>query len=123
MCKGKEHAGTSFETTPMHIAKAISKDLGKNLLVAKVRYPDGKIHDIDEGVSTPIPSEEEQAENPKGAFNWHDALRPFEGDVELELYTFDDPEGTETFWHSSAHVLGEIMEHEFGVHLCHGPPT
>ena len=28
-----------------------------------------------------------------------------------------------TFWHSSAHVLGESLEREFGVHLCHGPPT
>lgn len=27
------------------------------------------------------------------------------------------------FWHSSAHILGESMEREFGVHLCHGPPT
>ena len=39
------------------------------------------------------------------------------------LYTFDDPEGKETFWHSSAHVLGLSLEREFGVHLCHGPPT
>lgn len=27
------------------------------------------------------------------------------------------------FWHSSAHILGESMEREYGVHLCHGPPT
>jgi threonyl-tRNA synthetase len=27
------------------------------------------------------------------------------------------------FWHSSAHVLGEELERDFGVHLCHGPPT
>lgn len=37
--------------------------------------------------------------------------------------TFDDPVGQETFWHSSAHVLGETLETEFGVHLTHGPPT
>ncbi len=28
-----------------------------------------------------------------------------------------------TFWHSSAHILGESLEKEYGVHLCHGPPT
>ena len=37
--------------------------------------------------------------------------------------TFEDEEGKMTFWHSSAHVLGSCMEREFGVHLCHGPPT
>lgn len=41
----------------------------------------------------------------------------------MRLYTFDDKEGRDTFWHSSAHVLGQAMEREFGVHLCHGPPT
>mmetsp|Transcript_3194 Transcript_3194/g.3098 ORF Transcript_3194/g.3098 Transcript_3194/m.3098 type:complete len:88 (-) Transcript_3194:1313-1576(-) len=28
-----------------------------------------------------------------------------------------------TFWHSSAHVLASCLEREFGIHLCHGPPT
>jgi threonyl-tRNA synthetase len=27
------------------------------------------------------------------------------------------------FWHSSAHVLGECLECNFGGHLCIGPPT
>ena len=49
-------------------------------------------------------------------------MRPLEGD-ELKLFKFEDPEGKETFWHSSAHVLGQTLENEFGVHLCHGPPT
>ena len=52
-----------------------------------------------------------------------DAARPLEGDCSLTLYTFEDPDGKHTFWHSSAHVLGESMEREFGVQLCHGPPT
>jgi len=52
-----------------------------------------------------------------------DATRPLEGNCELQLYTFDQPEGKETFWHSSSHVLGETLEQEFGVQLCHGPPT
>ena len=56
--KGKQHDGTSFKTCPFDIAKAESKDLGKTLIVAKVRYPNGKIVDTDEGVDTPIPSEE-----------------------------------------------------------------
>lgn len=52
-----------------------------------------------------------------------DATRPLEGNCEIQLFTFDQPEGKETFWHSSSHVLGETLEQEFGVQLCHGPPT
>lgn len=37
-----------------------------------------------------------------------DVFRPLEGDCSLKLCTFDDPEGKETFWHSSAHVLGQV---------------
>lgn len=53
----------------------------------------------------------------------YDATRPLEGNCEIKLYKFDDAKGKETFWHSSAHVLGETLELEFGVHLTHGPPT
>ena len=122
-CKGKAYDAVSFKSNSFDIAKMVDKELAKNLIVAKIRYPGGKIHDTDAGVDTPVPSDEKVVEDPKGAFKWHDALRPFEGDCELELYTFEEAEGRETFWHSSAHVLGETMETEFGVHLCHGPPT
>ncbi len=30
--------------------------------------------------------------------------------------------GTQVFWHSSAHVLGEAMEQHYGGCLCYGPP-
>lgn len=53
----------------------------------------------------------------------YDATRPLEGSCEIRLLKFSDPKGKETFWHSSAHVLGETLELEFGVHLTHGPPT
>ena len=39
------------------------------------------------------------------------------------MYKFENAEGKETFWHSSAHILGQALENEFGVHLTHGPPT
>jgi len=28
----------------------------------------------------------------------------------MKLFKFEDKEGRETFWHSSAHVLGETLE-------------
>jgi len=74
---------------------------------------------LDEGLVNPEDEHEEQEEN----WQVHDAFRPLEGDCELKLFTFNDPEGKMAFWHSSAHILGEAMEREFGVHLCHGPPT
>lgn len=51
-----------------------------------------------------------------------DLDRPLEGDCNLELLKFDDPEATAVFWHSSAHILGEAMERVYGGCLCYGPP-
>ncbi|KIZ00239.1 threonyl-tRNA synthetase [Monoraphidium neglectum] len=78
-------------TTPLDVANEISKSLGKKVLVATV---DGEV--------------------------W-DAFRPLEADCALQLLTWDEPDGKETFWHSSAHVLGEALEMEFGVDLTIGP--
>ncbi len=39
----------------------------------------------------------------------------------MDLLSFETPEGKDTFWHSSAHVLGNALEHEFGCHLTIGP--
>lgn len=97
----------------------ISNSLPDKVVVAKVKYSN-RILDLDEGLFNPMPSEEEEGE--VGWYYW-DAFRPLEGDCDIKLLTFNDPEGKHTFWHSSAHVLGESMERDFGVHLCHGPPT
>ncbi|KAI7833586.1 threonyl-tRNA synthetase [Kickxella alabastrina] len=88
-----EREGTSWETTPMNIANAISKSLAKRLVIAKVN---GQL--------------------------W-DTLRPLESSAKLELLDFETEEGKQVFWHSSAHVLGEACELHFGCHLCNGPPV
>lgn len=118
---GNVKEGTSFKTTPLDVAAMISKQFAEKVIVAKVKYSAGKIATLDDGLSIP----EELKTSGHGDAGWFDfdATRPFEGDCELKLFTFDTPEGKETFWHSSAHVLGETLELEFGVHLCHGPPT
>jgi hypothetical protein len=38
-----------------------------------------------------------------------DMTRPLEEDCELKLFKFEDDEGRDTFWHSSAHILGEVL--------------
>ncbi|KAL4538973.1 hypothetical protein Ndes2437A_g01958 [Nannochloris sp. 'desiccata'] len=88
---GSEKPGIKNVTNPMDIANSISKSLAKKTIVAKV---DGKVWDL---------------------------LRPLEGDCALQLCSFDDPDGKETFWHSSAHLLGQALELEFGADLTIGP--
>lgn len=50
-----------------------------------------------------------------------DLTRVFEEDSSLELVKFDDHEGKDTFWHSSAHILGQALELHTGGELCYGP--
>ena len=40
----------------------------------------------------------------------------------MELVTFDDKIGKEVFWHSSYHLLGQILQNLYGAWLTHGPP-
>jgi threonyl-tRNA synthetase len=89
---GSVKEGVKGVTTPLDVAAQISKALAKKVVVAKL----------------------------DGAKIW-DAFRPLEGDCALQLLSFADAEGRETFWHSSAHVLGEALELEFGVDLTIGP--
>lgn len=85
--------GKAWETTPGHLLKHIPKDRAGQVVVAKV---DGELWDLD---------------------------RPLTKDSKVSYLVFSDPEGRDVFWHSSAHVLGECAEHEYGCRLSHGPPT
>ncbi|KAI1263314.1 threonyl-tRNA synthetase [Xylariaceae sp. FL1019] len=96
MPDGSLKMGTSWETTPGDIAKGISNSLYKRTVVARLDSDHDKLWDLD---------------------------RPLERSCALELLSFDDPQGKQVFWHSSAHVLGEACERRFGCSLCIGPPT
>ncbi|KAK9086412.1 hypothetical protein Syun_028806 [Stephania yunnanensis] len=93
LCGDSDQEGKKWITSPMDVAKEISKSLGSNALISQVN-----------GVL------------------W-DMCRPLEGDCELKLFTFDDDEGRDTMWHSSAHILGQSLEMEYGCKLCIGPCT
>ena len=78
--------------TPLDIAKSISEGLARNVLSAKVN-----------GVM------------------W-DAMRPLNEDAEIQLFTWNDPEGKATVWHSSAHLMAEAIEQLYtGVKFGIGP--
>lgn len=51
-----------------------------------------------------------------------DATRPIHSDANLQLLTWNDEGGKQTFWHSSAHLLAEAVEQTFpGVKFWVGP--
>ncbi|MCA6451760.1 MAG: threonine--tRNA ligase, partial [Chitinophagaceae bacterium] len=78
--------------TALDIAKSISEGLAKKVLAASVN---GQV--------------------------W-DATRPITGDASLKLLTWNDPEGQNTFWHSSAHLMAEAVESLYpGVKFWVGP--
>jgi len=81
-------------TTAMEIAKSISEGLARNVLSAKVN---GEV--------------------------W-DASRPIHQDSTLELLTWDSPDGKNTLWHSSAHLMAEALESLYpGIKFGIGPPV
>jgi threonyl-tRNA synthetase len=53
-----------------------------------------------------------------------DASRPITKDATLKLLTWNDTDGKNTFWHSSAHLMAEAVESVFpGVKFWVGPPV
>ena len=81
-------------TTAMDIAKSISEGLARKVIAAGVN---GQV--------------------------W-DASRPIKEDATVKLYTWNDMEGKNTFWHSSAHLMAEAVENMFpGVKFWVGPPV
>jgi len=80
-------------TTSFQIAQSISEGLARNVLAAKVN---GEV--------------------------W-DASREIYTDASLQLLTWNDAQGKETMWHSSAHLMAEALEDLFpGVKFWVGPP-
>ena len=79
-------------TSSLDIAKSISEGLARKVLAANVN---GQVLD---------------------------ATRPINEDASIKLLTWNDAEGKNTFWHSSAHLMAEAVEIMFpGVKFWVGP--
>ncbi|MFN5912277.1 MAG: threonine--tRNA ligase, partial [Bacteroidota bacterium] len=53
-----------------------------------------------------------------------DATRPINSDASLQLLTWNDTDGKDTMWHSSAHLMAEALEFFYpGIKLAIGPPV
>lgn len=78
--------------TPMDVALSISEGLARNVLIADIN---GQSVDLNTSINT---------------------------DVNLKLYTWNDKEGKNTFWHSSAHLMAEALETIYpGIKFWVGP--
>jgi threonyl-tRNA synthetase len=78
--------------TPMDVAKSISEGFARNVISAK--------------------------------FNGQtvETVTPLTTDGNLVLFTFNDDEGKKAFWHSSAHILAQAIQHLYpGSKLTIGP--
>ena len=81
-------------TSALDIAKSIAEGLARKVLAASIN---GEV--------------------------W-DATRPIQEDAALKLLTWNDTDGKNTFWHSSAHLMAEAVEQLFpGVKFWVGPPV
>ena len=80
-------------TTGREIAEGIGAGLARDALAIKVN---GEVRDLD---------------------------RSIEEDAEIAILTWDDEEGKETFWHSSAHLMAEALQELYpNVKFTIGPP-
>ncbi|MDR1603018.1 MAG: threonine--tRNA ligase [Tannerella sp.] len=79
-------------TTSLQIAESISSRLSESVLAAKVN---GEVWDLN---------------------------RPLSQDATFQLLKWDDEEGKHTYWHSSAHLMAEALQHLYpGVKFGIGP--
>ncbi|MBL1144262.1 MAG: threonine--tRNA ligase [Bacteroidetes bacterium] len=79
--------------TALDVAKSISEGLARNVLSAKINN------------------------------EVKDAFHPITENVDLQLLTWNDEEGKNTMWHSSAHLMAEALEEIYpGIKLGIGPP-
>jgi threonyl-tRNA synthetase len=79
--------------TPMQIAESISQGLARNVISAKVNG------------------------------NKVETTTAIHNDANIKLLTFDDAEGKEAFWHSSAHLMAQaILKFYPEAKLTIGPP-
>ena len=93
-----------------------------------IRFPDGAERQYESGISALAIAKSISeglakkvlAANINGQV-W-DATRPIEADASLQLLTWNDADGKNTFWHSSAHLMAEAVESLYpGVKFWVGP--
>ncbi len=95
----------------------------------RLRFPDGSEREVQRGITgleLVRSLSEELAQRAVGlVVNGvpYDLSRPLTEDAEVRVLTYDDPEGQQIFWHSSAHLMAEALEALYpGIKFAIGPP-
>jgi threonyl-tRNA synthetase len=95
----------------------------------RLRFPDGSEREVQRGITgleLVRSLSEDLAQRAVGLLvNGvpYDLSRPLTEDAEVRVLTYDDPEGQQIFWHSSAHLMAEALEALYpGIKFAIGPP-
>lgn len=100
----------------------------KAVVMINIQFPDGAVRQYESGISALAIAQQISeglarkvlAAKINGEV-W-DATRPITSDASLQLLTWNEEDGKQTFWHSSAHLLAEAVEQTFpGVKFWVGP--
>lgn len=126
----------AWKTSPYDVAVTISQGLADSATVARVTYAnyvedyspsedgmEGEDMLMDAMADGGVEGDATQQDNAKNTLLW-DLSRPLVGNVsKIEFLKFDNDRDAKTvFWHSSAHMMGEALEHLWGCKLTIGPP-
>lgn len=95
----------------------------------KITFPDGAVREYDKGITALDIANKLSNSLGKKILSAKinnkvcDATLPINDDATLELLTWNENDGKQTFWHSSAHLLAEALESLYkGVKFGIGPP-
>ena len=95
----------------------------------KITFPDGVVREYDKGITALDIANKLSNSLGKKILSAKinnkvcDATLPINDDATLELLTWNENDGKQTFWHSSAHLLAEALESLYtGVKFGIGPP-
>jgi threonyl-tRNA synthetase len=103
-------------------------DFKTGIVMIKITFPDSNVREYDAGITgldiarsiSNRLAKDVVAASVNGEI-W-DATRPINEDASLSLHTFNDDEGKLAFWHSSAHLMAQALEHIYpGTKLWVGP--
>lgn len=94
----------------------------------KIKFPDGSVKEYKKGITGLEIAESISPRLAKEALSitvngkLQDLMMPITEDAEIAIHTFDDDEGKEAFWHSSAHLMAEALEALYpGIKFGIGP--
>jgi len=94
----------------------------------KLTFPDGSTREFDEGITGNLVAQLVDGSSAKDALaisvdgeTW-DLSRPIRSNASVKILYWDDPEGKQAYWHSSAHLMAEAVESLFpGTKFGIGP--